>query len=224
MLTYGDLVRNEINSAGDLDLCRFAGMAGDFASIAVTETGDDSRFRHKVEIFDPQGRSVVEASGLSRYYFHSPMVTVATTLVEDGRYTITVQELGDGTSPYTLVLMNWASGTGTAISYGDSVTEQLEPRGDVDGYVFAGVAGDVVLLTITSIDDEFPSRPQVRVFNPSGISIVKAEVAIGSSSKTVTFNLATSGLHTITVMGATFQGGGSLAGSYALSLEKLAGN
>ena len=78
------------------------------------------------------------------------------------------------------------------ISYGDVVTCQIDPIGDLDAFRFNGSAGDMVVVQAASNS----SYPCIEVFDPAGVQIA-SQCSFRSARGDVT--LASSGQHTLLV-------------------------
>jgi hypothetical protein len=100
-----------------------------------------------------------------------------------------------------------------AIVY-DSLTDTMSvgPYGSLEGYVFEGNAGDLVIIQMHKISGVF--YPQLELFAPND-SLVQLAWGAGSHQKIVDYSLPYSGTYTV------YAGdhGGSQTGDYWLTLR-----
>jgi len=206
VLTYGNVVTEEIKPSGDMDIYAFEGKAGDVALIVAAGTAEAPWLSFKIELFDPEGEPV------DRDYYSTYNLTA------DGLYTISVRESGTRTGPYVLLVKNVALGAGTKLSYGDVVVEKIEPEGDMDIYNFEGKVGDVALIAMSDMGQ--PSvNLVVELLDPQGRLVTKDDIWVGNTALIVP-TLTTDGKYTIKVW-VTGQLDTSRTGSYTLLLKNV---
>ena len=210
-LAYGDMVSGSIDPAGEVDVYVFKAKAGDVALIAGNEPCCRS-YSLQVEVFDPQGKSLAKGFATS----NNSMVRLSPTLTADGNYTVRVQKSTAETAPYTLVLKNLASSAGIAVTYGDAVTADISPAGDVDIYTFLGKVGDVALIAGNEPCCRSYSL-QVEVLDPQGKSLAKGSATSNDSMVRLSPTLTAGGNYTVRVQKSTAE-----TAPYTLVLKNLA--
>lgn len=102
-IAYGSTVTGELKPTGDVDVYAFEGKLGETIIAAATETGEDTWFDLKIEVFDSSGESIAEAH--AGYYDNTAQIK--SVLTENGLYSIRISEIDTSdphTGPYTLSL------------------------------------------------------------------------------------------------------------------------
>jgi len=195
VLQYGDLVTCAIDVVGDSDLFRFEGSVGEVVRVSIAGTGGPF-----FTLSAPSGAPLT-GGGLLPDVF---------TLTQTGTHTILVrQNTNSGTAQYALALDRLAptASTARAIAYGQIVSDEINPAGDVDLFVFSGAAGTVVRVSAPG-----SGGPAFEMFAPGG-------ARLGGSILPQDFTLTQSGLHTILL----HQNTNSATATYNLSVQCIAG-
>ena len=98
--------------------------------------------------------------------------------------------------------------TAVEMRYGDVITEEIKPSGDMDIFTFAGNAGDVAHIVAAGTEDAPWLSLRVEVFDPQG-----APVEGGGSGE---YDLTVDGRHSFTVRDADTR-----TGPYVFSLKNV---
>jgi hypothetical protein len=168
LVAYGEHVSPcAIGQAGDTDLFRFQGVAGEVVSVRVTDqSGGGSIPGCRLELLRPVGTLVTSIS-------NNTTCEIRTTLDVSGLFIARVSELSN-TSLMTFALeidrLTPFSNTASSINPGGQIIgEHIDPDGDADLFLFNGVNGDVVSLRATD-QSGGGSIPFVRLelFRPDG--------------------------------------------------------
>jgi len=96
-----------------------------------------------------------------------------------------------------------AKPTNMIITYGELVTCTITPVGDIDLFQFQGTAGEAVMITASNANGAALPTPCVALLGPTGAQIGSNACTVTSSQLSAT--LASSGTHTIQVLGASGQ-------------------
>ena len=146
MVGYGQVVTCSIDPIGDSDVFRFMAVGNERVVIQVaTQTA----FREPcIRLFSPtnvQLWNLCTGAGFQR---------VLATLNEPGLHTIQVFEDGnDETMNYTLVVERLlpASPAARPIGFGESLTDAIDPLGEIDVFTFAAEAGANIELRVAAL-------------------------------------------------------------------------
>jgi hypothetical protein len=148
LVKYGDHIQPcGIGLAGDSDLFRFQGTAGEVVLIKVVDfAGGSSNPSCFLELVRPVGTIVASASAFGT-------CQIRTTLDASGLFTARVSESGNNNLlTYSVELDRLVPPSTTARSINPSDTlvgSRIDPRGDADLFVFNGVSGDIISLKLT---------------------------------------------------------------------------
>ena len=135
------------------------------------------------------------------------------TLPADGKYRIVVQGRGTETGTFRVLLKNVKLDEATRVSYGNEVTTEITPSGDVDIFTFEGKAGDVALIAVTH---DWSCYALVELLDSQGNSVAKSGQQCNLSRMTPT--LPADGKYQVVV-----QGRGTETGNYTFFLKALSG-
>ena len=142
-LVSGQTASEALQMPGDVDEYTFAGQAGEFFRLNLAwQTGGESP---QVEVHDA-GTGERLAADFRRF-----------SVPRTGTYRVTISRPAaphiayvPAPLPYQITLLRIATapeGRSAAISLGDTVSESLDPHGDIDEYTFTGTEGaEVVVL------------------------------------------------------------------------------
>jgi hypothetical protein len=97
-----------------------------------------------------------------------------------------------------------AKPTNMIVTYGELVTCTVTPVGDIDLFQFQGTVGEAVIITASNANGATLPTPCVALFGPTGAQIGSTACTVTSSQLKAT--LASSGTHTIEVLGASSNG------------------
>ena len=216
--SYGNVLINEseeISPAGEIDSYTFYGKAGETVLVATTETGGDTWFNLSTEVFDPSGKSIAS----SYAGFDEALNRVMPVLSKDGSYSIIVQETEGSSGPYLLLVKDISPSAGVPIAYGNTVTGEINPTGDVDVYTFEGKAGETLIAAATETGADTWFDLKIGVFDPSGGSIAEADAGFDVSSAQIKSVLTADGLYSIRI--SEIDTSDPHTGPYTLSLQKV---
>jgi hypothetical protein len=167
-LAFGDLVSCALEPAGDSDLFRFQGIAGEVVSIRVTDqAGVGSLPGCRLQLFRPGDATPIG------FAVGNTICEIRTTLDRSGSFTIRVEENNtSGVMTYAVELdrLRPFSPAAQILNPGSLFTDQrIDPRGDADLFIFAGTAGDVISLRGVDLAGT-GSPPQIvlELFKPDG--------------------------------------------------------
>jgi len=145
-LSCGSLVPGSIDAAGEVDLFRFTGMAGEVVQLTLVETAGFARHDHiapRGTLFASNGTqvgSVFDANSAPLFTLPAADTYVvrifANDLVELGEYNIGLECI----SP--------VSATQGALVPGSLISDSMELAGETDLFTFSGESGDLIQLTL----------------------------------------------------------------------------
>lgn len=208
-MTFGDTLNGAINPGVDLDLFTFTGAAGESVAIIAGTQGGSFASYPCLELFDPAGTRLVGplCNGIGSSSRIDRRLDVA------GTYTIvsSVDEFS-GFVSFGLSLERVAPPAPTAptILFGERVTNDITPVGDLDSYTFNGVAGDAITALINRLTGPLGSYPCVELFGPNGVRLAGPACG-GIPPSPLHATLTASGPHVLLVSGGIV--------TYALDLQ-----
>jgi hypothetical protein len=194
LVVYGDVVECDIGIVGDSDQFRFPGNRGESVVIVASRRRDTGA--PCVELFGPDGSRV--ARGCGGYSGGFPRIDA--TLEESGTYTVVVSEYrNDAEMDYTLVLDRVAPGSNAAkaICPGCTREGEVNPVGDMDGFLFKGRTGDGVSIQAAATGDD--GNPCVELFAPDGSLVAKGCSGYSGGFPRVDAILDQKGIYTVLV-------------------------
>jgi RHS repeat-associated protein len=198
-IAYGQTVNDNITPYGDQDSFTFEGQAGD----RVTAFENDSALYLSLRLTKPDGSSWF----CDFNYYNCQIDDVL--LEATGTYTLTVDGRDNTTGPYTLAL-NRLNRDEQAITYGQTVNDNITPFGDQDSFTFEGQAGD----RITAFENDSALYLSLRLMKPDGSSWFCDFNYYNCQIEDVP--LTENGTYTITVDGRD-----NTTGPYTLALNQL---
>lgn len=203
-IDYGDVVQCDLVNAGDTDLFRFSGTAGE--TVVVLLTFLDAPFP-SVELFGPDDERITVATGTSNAFLRA-------SLDQSGSHKLLIRTGSGGTS-FVITLERVApvpSPNAHVVCQGcQTPTETLEPRGEMDTFHFAGSAGNTIVVQMTLQSGTFPS---IELYAPSGTFVGSAT---GTSTAVLNAQLPESGTYTLLAR----HGSASASVAYTLSFQCL---
>jgi hypothetical protein len=212
MLQVGDIVSCVIDPAGDSDLFQFEGTVGHTLLLTVTDRTGGSP-RPVAQILDPTGDPV------------GPVISPSDTgelrqieVVEAGTYTVLVTELGNDQAVfYSLALQSLfpAPSEAQTLVINDAVANEANPIADSDVYLFEGVAGETLLLTVTDRTGGSP-RTVAQIYDPSGDAF-GAEISPSDIGALRQLEMVEAGTYTVLVR----EVGDDQTVSYSIALQSL---
>ena len=199
---YGDLITCAIDVAGDVDIFRFNGIAGQRIEI-VASSG----------VTYPCIELVGVTSACGNYATRNWIDTVLTKTQE---YTIRVYDWSSsGAGTYTLDLESVVPPSPNArqTTYGKYLTDQINPAGDLDVFFFTASVGDVVDITANSTS----TYPCIALYAPDAKTVGSLRLTTATAMRSGPA-LPLAGTYTILVYDCS-----NSAGGYTLDLECLSG-
>jgi hypothetical protein len=201
-----------IHPRADTDLHQFTAVAGELMHITIGNEGGTFGFNPVWRLIDPSANGVSGCdtfSGTDR----------TCTLSEAGPYAIEVEDSGfDATGNYSLQIqrLTAAQRCGTAIACGVPATTTVSARADTDLHQFAGIAGDVVHVSLENLGGTFGFSPVWRLVAPDASFVAGCDTFSGATRDCT---LPSTGAYAIEVE----DGGFDATGSYRLTQASLSG-
>lgn len=160
-ISCGQTITNNIAFPSQIQAYSFDANAGEAVMISAHSlTGG---LCAAVALYDPAGNSVYGVTCDTT--FRDPAV-----LTTNGTYTVFVYDAGAGsmqdTGPYALSLQFTTGRCGVPISCGQTVTNSIAFPGEMDPYVFAGTAGEVVIISAHHTGGSLCAA--VELYDPAG--------------------------------------------------------
>jgi hypothetical protein len=204
-IAYGDVVVCSLDSGTDADIYRFAGVTDE--QIVLLTTHQSGSMRPCVELTAPAG-------GKTTACLNSFTNRIDARLAETGEYAARVYSRFAGTGVYTLTLERLLAPSADvrAITYGQTLTDEINPAGDLDLFSFDGVAGETILLQM--VYNSGSLRPCVEMIAPNNNRTKACQNAFTNRIDTT---LTQTGRYTV-LADVFFLG----SGGYAMTLERLA--
>ncbi|MCI0422963.1 MAG: hypothetical protein L0312_27690, partial [Acidobacteria bacterium] len=200
-IAYGQLINCTIES-GDSDIFRFSGIARENVVLLVLKTPTSS-LRPCLELVGPDNsRTTSCANAFSQ--------RIDKTLNLTGTYTILVSA-SSFSGPYTLALERVAlpSSTAMPIQYGQTLSDEINPEGDLDLFYLGGGVGDSIVLTVTKTPTS-SLRPCLELIAPDNS---RTTSCVNAFSQRIDKTLNLTGTYTILVSASSF------SGAYTLTLQ-----
>lgn len=174
VLTLGQTLTDAIEVIGDIDLLRFDGTAGDIVRLQAVKQTSSSAQTVCIEVFDPDALALQQGCGAS--------AVLNMTLTKTGTYAALVFEHGhDQPVPYAVTLESIRQPTPTtrALPYDTSLSDTIEVDGDLDLFMFNGVAGDLIRLQAIKQTSSSVPTVCVELFDPQA-TLVHAGCGAGA--------------------------------------------
>lgn len=183
----------------------FQGEAGQMVDISLTSDMFDTFLR----LADPSGRELIsDDDGGGGLNSHISLFR----LPETGLYTIIVESYNDVTGDFTLSL---SASRVEAVEYGDTVNAALSDDLTSIGYRFSGEAGDVVTITLRSV--EFDTYLALTQVGGDGLTLVENDDGGGGTDSLIgPYTLPATGEYIIGVRGYD----AAEVGKYTLSVTR----
>jgi curved DNA-binding protein CbpA len=208
-ITYGQAVAGTIAVAGDFKDWKFSGQAGDIITIHIVQYGSAS-LEPNILLLDSSGIQI--SSGDLQYPYQDTWIKNY-KLASSGTYTIRAVGYYSTTGGYTLNL-DLKAPTGS-MTYGQSVTGQIEFSGDYENWKFSGQAGDIITIHIIQ-NGSASLEPNIQLFDSSGTQISSGDLQYPYKDTSIkSFKLTFSGTYTIRAVGYY-----NTIGSFQLTLTK----
>jgi hypothetical protein len=206
---YGTIVSCSVESSGDSDSYRFNGQSGDV--LVIQATYGNGSTRPCIELIAPDN-SRIEACDNS---FRNRIDTV---LDQTGTYSIIVNDrFGTGTGDYTVGVDRVlpVSEESQEIHFGEEMTGEISPVGELDLFNLNSSGNDNVMLTASYINGS--SRPCVELIGPDNSRV---EACANSFTNEIDTLLDQAGTYSI-IVNDRF---GTGTGEYTIALQCLSGD
>jgi hypothetical protein len=206
IVTYGELVTCTVTPVGDIDLFQFQGTVGEAVIITASNANGAALPTPCVALFGPTGAQIGTACTVTSSQ-------LSATLASSGTHTIQVLgasgngAVNNAIVPYSVTVQRVSappSPTAKSIGFNQSVGENINNIGELDLYTFNALAGAVIQITASNANGATLPTPCVALFGPTGAQIGSTACTVTSSQLKAT--LASSGTHTIEVLGASGNG------------------
>jgi subtilisin family serine protease len=195
----GEPVTVTTTSPGEDARLLFDALAGDRVSLKLSDVtiGTSCCSSAKISILKPDGTTLLSASsfGTSGGFIDTK------TLPQTGSYRILVDPQSNAVGSVTLTLYDVPDDpTGTLVLGGVGSTLALDVPGLNGWRTFSGAAGRTVTLRLTAvtIGTSCCTSAKVSVLRPDGTTLV-SPASFGTSGKTLSFSLPTTGVYSIFV-------------------------
>jgi uncharacterized protein (TIGR03437 family) len=188
-IAYGDLITCRIDPAGDTDLFRFAGSAGETIVGHVVRL--DGAGQSAVRVIDPQGT-------VGPWNSYGRLAFIEMKLTQTGTYVIQVADHEHNeTLAYALTLERVIppSPSATPVCFGTKFESEINPAADLDLCSFDGITGDLISATLTRLSGA--GQPCMRIFAPDQRD--SPAWVCGSVSSSIDLKLTASGAHAIEI-------------------------
>ena len=173
---YGSLISCAIDPAGDVDLFRFQGTAGESICVNVTDRSGSSSRSPCLTLLGPSG----QATSFGANACTNVRDWLCGVLETTGEYTAVVKESDDDTFPYTLNLERsapFASSNAQPMRHGENFAQSIDIGGDVDLFTFDGIIGDSIELRLTDRSGSSSRSGCLWVTGPEGETALDAVCA-----------------------------------------------
>ncbi len=169
-VAYGALIRDSIETKVEDDVYRFMGTASDLLFLRMNRVG--GLIRPYIRLYGPNDSLVYVAVTQGGYSEISWIIDYS--LPQSGWYTMLVLDSdGHESGDYFLTFDCVSSPSfANSLTCGDSLSESINPIGDLDIYEFSGSSGDTVSLLMLRTGGDV--RPYMRLYAPSGCNIFTA--------------------------------------------------
>jgi hypothetical protein len=205
-IQFGELIEDQINPEGELDLFFFDGTAGE--SILLQTAWQDGSMRPCIQLIAPDNSRTLACQNAFTN-------RVDTTLDQTGTYAVLADVFFGGTGDYALVLERLISPSpnAQAVSFGDVVMDEINPVGDLDLYKFTGKNNSNILLKI--VWESGSMRPCLELIYPDN---QRSRACNNAFSNQLDITLNQTGNYAI--LADVFFGG---TGNYTLELQCISG-
>jgi uncharacterized protein (TIGR03437 family) len=184
-LVYGDRVTCEVRLAGEMNVFRFPGTAGESVLIQVTRTSGSAW--PSFELLDPDKTQIISSLGTA-------IARRESRLTKSGDFTLRVLAYGNvETFAYELLLLRTVpTPNPVRLRFLEPVDGSIDFAGDIKFYEVAGQAGDSLAVQVTRVAGsawplfELRDPGQTLLGAPLGTAVARAEYRL---SKTGTYTI-----------------------------------
>ena len=203
-ISFGQTLSNNINAAAQMDAYTFSASANDNVVFRVSKTS--GTLYPGIRLYGPDGSNLKETRG-------STTAEISYKLPSSGTYTISTYDGWDGTRTggYTLHLQRVNNpGSATPISFGQTLSNNINAAAQMDAYTFSASANDNVVFRVSKTSGTL--YPGIRLYGPDGSNLKETR---GSTTAEISYKLPSSGTYTI----STYDGwDGTRTGGYNIYL------
>ncbi|GGD63320.1 PPC domain-containing protein [Lacimicrobium alkaliphilum] len=193
-LINGGYVEESIE-LGDIDTWSFEASVGEFVQLSLTDINDTDLSAY-LAVYAPDGSYVTWGQGntVSKASFTVAQTGTYTALVMDNRSS-TVNDTGTG--DYRLYLARIPGANEHGQIDGAGSLEEYIDLGDLDTFTFNGLAGDIINIRVTDID-ETNLAPFIYLFDQSGTYLTQRGGT--TVAELIDYSLPGDGTYTLLVM------------------------
>ena len=203
-ISFGQTLSNNINAAAQMDAYTFSASANDNVVFRVSKTS--GTLYPGIRLYGPDGTNLKEIRG-------STTAEISYKLPSSGMYIISTYDGWDGTRTggYTLHLQRVNNpGSATPISFGQTLSNNINAAAQMDAYTFSASANDNVVFRVSKTSGTL--YPGIRLYGPDGSNLKETR---GSTTAEISYKLPSSGTYTI----STYDGwDGTRTGGYNIYL------
>ena len=214
-ISFGQTLPGSIPTAAKMDSYTFAGNVGDKVLVRMGQSS--GTLWPGLRVYGPDGSKLCQADSGD-----SVTTEIATcTLTSTGTHTILAYgSYGyEGfTGGYYIYLQRLNNpGSPGSISYGQTLPGSIPSPAEMDTYIFAGHAGNLVSLRM--IQTSGTLWPRLRIYGPDGVKLCQADSSDSVTTKIAACTLTSTGTHTI--LAYSSYGYGAYIGNYSITLDKI---
>jgi hypothetical protein len=205
-ITYGNIINCSIDTSGDSDLFRFLGTDGE--TIILQSTWQSGALRPCIELIAPDNTRTEACT-------NAFLNKIDIRLNQTGMHTIRVWDwFGTNSGKYALALERVIppSIDTQPVQYGEIITDEINPGGDIDLYKFCGTAGDIIILQSTWQSGAL--RPCIELIAPDN---TRTAACANNFLNKIETTLNQTGVHSILVTDWF----GTNSGEYSVDLERI---
>jgi len=215
-ISCGQTITSSISTPTAIDQYTYNGSAGQTVTLAFVGNGNcfnDGQIA-VMDLYNPSGQKIATLN-------HCGSRSINLTLATSGTYTILVHDDDYAqTSSYALSIQSFTGGgcSTTAISCGQTVSNNISRKTEVDAYSYVGSAGQTLTFAFVGNGNCFNDGQTavMDLYNPSGQKIATLNHC---GSRSINLTLAASGTYTILVHDDDYE----QTSTYALSIQSFTG-
>jgi hypothetical protein len=219
IVQYGNLLKGPncvIASAGDTDVFRFAGAAGEKVVLQVTDLNGLGALVTCITLFDSNGQPTPQGTRRCS----DDTARIEETLAISGQHTILVEGYTGMLFALAVERVLPSGAPSVPLCFGCTINEPLEVPGDLDSYFFNAAPGDVITVQATDLSGLGSQGPCITLFGPNGQPTSHGATVCAETIGRIDETITQAGLHTVLV--EIFQGFAAMP--YTVSLQCVAGN
>jgi hypothetical protein len=190
VIRYGEVVTGRLDNQTPRQAYTFEGLRGEYIDVRVQTTGGNLDV--VLTLLDETGKALItldDASGSGDPFIRQKRIP------ENGRYTVVVgrfgYSLGSTAGEYELLIerVGVSFASGSALRYGDTVTNSINSGQPAVYYTFQGERGDIITITMRGDTGNLDPKLQIATLNgrviaenddlitPDGSTSIDAQIA-----------------------------------------------